>query len=54
VILEGNVGLMRAIKRFEPDKGFRLATYATLWIKAATHVIRFRASAIQAPVVLPR
>src|SRR5262249_52443740 len=30
-----NVGLMQAIKRFEPDKGFRLATYATWWIKAA-------------------
>src|SRR5437667_7162910 len=34
-ISEGNVGLMQAIKRFEPDKGFRLATYATWWIKAA-------------------
>src|SRR5713101_2914195 len=35
VISEGNVGLVQAIKRFEPDKGFRLATYATWWIKAA-------------------
>ena len=35
VISEGNVGLMQAIKRFEPDKGFRLTTYATWWIKAA-------------------
>src|SRR5438552_1624217 len=35
VISEGNVGLMQAVKRFEPEKGFRLATYATWWIKAA-------------------
>jgi RNA polymerase sigma-32 factor len=35
VISEGNVGLLQALKRFEPDKGFRLATYATWWIKAA-------------------
>jgi RNA polymerase sigma-32 factor len=35
VISEGNVGLMQAVKRFEPDKGFRLATYGMGWIKAA-------------------
>jgi len=35
IVAEGNVGLMQAVKRFEPDKGFRLATYATWWIKAA-------------------
>jgi RNA polymerase sigma-32 factor len=35
VISEGNVGLMQAIKRFEPEKGFRLSTYAMWWIKAA-------------------
>src|SRR6201982_1713900 len=33
VVSEGNVGLMQAVKRFEPDKGFRLATYAMWWIK---------------------
>jgi RNA polymerase sigma-32 factor len=37
VISEGNLGLMQAVKRFEPDKGFRLATYAMWWIKAAIH-----------------
>src|SRR5438270_4781276 len=35
VISEGNVGLMQAVKRFKPEKGFRLATYAMWWIKAA-------------------
>src|SRR5919109_3286004 len=35
VISEGNVGLMQGVKRFEPEKGFRLATYAMWWIKAA-------------------
>ncbi len=35
MISEGNVGLMQAVKKFEPDKGFRLATYAMWWIKAA-------------------
>src|SRR6201988_2008413 len=34
-ISEGNVGLMQAVERFEPEKGFRLATYAAWWIKAA-------------------
>src|SRR5246127_1646088 len=35
VVSEGNVGLMHAVKRFEPDKGFRLATYAMWWIRAS-------------------
>ena len=35
VISEGNVGLLQAVERFEPEKGFRLSTYATWWIKAA-------------------
>src|ERR1700692_274845 len=34
-VSEGNVGLMQAVKRFEPEKGFRLATYAMWWIKAS-------------------
>src|SRR5436190_267448 len=42
VISEGNVGLIQAVKRFEPEKGFRLATYAMWWIKAAVqeYIIR--------------
>jgi RNA polymerase sigma-32 factor len=35
VVSEGNIGLMQAVKRFDPDKGFRLATYAIWWIKAS-------------------
>ena len=35
IISEGNLGLMQAVKRFEPERGFRLATYAMWWIKAS-------------------
>jgi RNA polymerase sigma-32 factor len=35
IISEGNIGLMQAVKKFEPDKGFRLATYAMWWIRAS-------------------
>ena len=35
MVSEGNIGLMKAVKKFEPEKGFRLATYAMWWIKAS-------------------
>src|SRR3954453_16599040 len=35
IVSEGNIGLMQAVKRFDPDRGVRLATYAMWWIRAA-------------------
>ena len=35
MVSEGNIGLMQAVKKFEPEKGFRLATYAMWWIRAS-------------------
>jgi RNA polymerase sigma-32 factor len=42
MISEGNVGLMEAVKRFEPEKGVRLATYAIWWVKASIHEYTLR------------
>jgi RNA polymerase sigma-32 factor len=46
VISEGNIGLMRAVERFEPDKGFRLATYAIWWIIASIHEYILRSKSL--------
>ena len=46
VVSEGNVGLMQAVKRFAPDKGFRLATYAMWWIRASIQEYILRSSSL--------
>ena len=45
MISEGNIGLMQAVKKFEPEKGFRLATYAMWWIKASIQEYILRSGA---------
>ena len=42
LVSEGNLGLMRAVKKFDPEKGFRLATYAMWWIKASMQEYIFK------------
>ena len=57
LISEGNIGLMKAVKKFEPHKGFRLATYAMWWIRASiTEYVRVVTSSVRSdrPAPTPR
>ena len=54
VISEANAGLMQAVKKFDPEKGFRLATYAMWWIRAAIQDYVLRSGAIVRSVTTPQ
>ena len=54
LISEGNIGLMQGVKKFEPDRGFRLATYAMWWIKASIQEFILRSWSRWAPPPIRR